>query len=311
MKSIAIWSTPLPNTTKSVENLELHFNLWKIPNGESGPSKFIDIGIKVESERNIDSLNLYFPKRIEKDDFEDIVSKFIDKPDLVSAIFNEDYDVVSNASTKFYEIRKAKETVFYIYRTSDTDLQFTNCYGGTIVSFKIPPRREKIYFRFRIKGEFVNSLSSVSRPTNAIFQSAFSIIEMIDFRVNEIRDLNLDLLEKIRSDGEVRISKLHFFFICSNKEEVVGNHLPYGNCRNLENYRWDNYVDLRENRGNVYLAYHWKETNKENVAVLIKTRYEKNNWSTIFKYLLIGAAIALLIELVSNYVYDIIKENLR
>lgn len=310
MKSIAIWYTPKKDQTASIADVELHFNFWKIPNGAEKHRKFLDIGIKLEDTSKIDSLNIYFPSQITNTDFEDIVSKFIDKADLVSAIFNENYKVTSNATTKSYEITDSKNNfVFTVYKTSPNDLEFqSNRHNGTIIKIKVLSQNKKTYYRFRLKGNFIDGLSTISKPTNSVLESAFSEIEMIDFRVNEIRDLNHDLIEEINKGVLLKIKKQHFFFICSNEEEVIGNHQPFISCRNLENYRWDKYVDLPDKKkNNVYLAYHWKENDKESVSTLIKTKYEKNNWKTIGKYFLIAFVIAVLIELFSNWLYDVLK----
>lgn len=308
MKSIAIWYTPINSNNITLTDVELHFNFWKIPNGTKTHHKFLDIGIKLDNTENVKALNIYFPKEITISDFEDIVSKFIDKADLVSAIFNENYKVISDGTMKSYEITDSKNNfVFTIYKTSVSDLEYRRANNGTIVSIKVLRQSKKSYYRFRLKGNYIESLSTISKPTNAILESAFSEIEMIDFRVNEIRDLNQDLLETIRGEVFLKIRKQHFFFICSNEEEVIGNHQPFISCRNLENYRWNNYVDLPNKENNVFLAYHWKENDKESVSTLIKTKYEKNNWRTIGKYFLIGFIIAVLIELFSNWLYDVLK----
>ncbi|MDI9311568.1 MAG: hypothetical protein QM535_15250 [Limnohabitans sp.] len=319
MKSIAIWYTPTNSETNISNKIELHFNFWKIPNGSKVHHKFLDIGIKLEATQYIELLNIFLPVVIDNSDFEDIVSKFIDKPELVNAIFNENYKVLSDGTSKSYAIKNTKgEPVFTIYKTSTSDMGFRKFANGTIISIKILKQEEKSYYRFRLKGDFVQSLSTIYKPTNAILESAFSEIEMIDFRINEIRDLNQDLLETIRKEVLPEIVKQHFFFICSNEEEVIGNHQPFSSCRNLENYRWDNYVDfpkekssklwkLIKSKQNIYLAYHWKEEKKESVSILIKTKYEKNNWRTIGKYLLYGIIIAVLIELFSNTLYDFLK----
>jgi hypothetical protein len=300
MKSIAIWYTPIDPNNVISNDVELHFNFWKIPNGTKNHHKFLDIGINLD--------NIYFPKEITNSDFEDIVSKFIDKPDLVSAIFNENYKVISDGTSKSYEITDSKNNfVFTIYKTSVSDLEYQRAHNGTIVSIKVLRQKKKSYYRFRLKGTYIDSLSTISKPTNAILESAFSEIEMIDFRVNEIRDLHQDLLETIRGQVFLKIRKQHFFFICSSEEEVIGNHQPFLSCRNLENYRWNNYVDLANEENNVFLAYHWKENDKESVSILIKTKYEKNNWRTIGKYFLIGFIIAILVELFSNWLYDLIR----
>lgn len=308
MKSIAIWYTPINPNQINLTDVELHFNLWKIPNGSKEHHKFLDIGVKLNDTTNVNVLNIFFPTELTSHDFFDIVSKFIDKPDLVSAIFNENYKVISDGTSKSYEIRDGHDSfVFNIYKTSSNDLAFKNFENGTIVSIKILRQERKSYYRFRIRGEFIQSISTISKPTNAILESAFSEIEMIDFRVNEIRDLNHDLLEQIRGEVLLKINKQHFFFICSNDEEVIGNHQPFISCRNLENYRWNNYVDLPNLEDSVYLAYHWKEKDKESVSTLIKTKYEKNNWKTIGKFLFYGFIFAVLIELFSNWLYDILK----
>lgn len=308
MKSIAIWYKPTNVSLENDEKLDLHFNFWKIPNGTSQSHKFLDIGIKLSNTKNIDSLKIYFPVKINETDFEDIVEKFIHKVDLVSAIFNENYKVISTASSKSFEIKDTKnEFVFNIYKTSNSDLSFEEKHGGTIISINIPKEDKANYFRFRIKGSFINSISTLSVPTNSILESAFSEIEMIDFRVNEIRDLNHDLLEQIKLEKLLKIQKQHFFFICSKDEELIGNHQPFLSCRNLENYKWDQYVDIPKVNNQVYLAYHWKETNVESVSTLIKTKYEKNNWKTIAKYAIFAFIIAVLIELFSNWIYDVLK----
>lgn len=310
MKSIAIWYTPTKKEEITISDVELHFNFWKIPNGSKKHKKFLDIGIKLDDTSNIESLNLYFPKQITPSSFEDIISKFIDKADLVSAIFNENYKVTSDGTKKSYEITDSKNNfVFTIYKTSANDIEFqNNICNGTIIKIKVLKQSKKSYYRFRLKGEFIESLSTINKPTNAILETAFSEIEMIDFRVNEIRDLNQDLLERISNEILLKIRKQHFFFICSNEEEVIGNHQPFISCRNLEDYRWNNYVDMSDkNKKNIFLAYHWKENDKENVSTLIKTKYEKNNWKTIGKYFLLAFLIAILVELFSNWLYDLLK----
>jgi hypothetical protein len=308
MKSIAIWYKPIDREKVADEKLDLHFNFWKIPNGTTRSHEFLDIGIKLSNTNNIEFLKIYVPIKIKESDFEDIVDKFIGKPDLLNAIFNENYKVTSDGTSKSSEIRDANNNfVFNIYKTSISDLDFEEKYKGTIISVTIPKELKTNYFRFRIKGVFIASLTTISKPTNSIFQSAFSEIEMIDFRVNEIRDLNHDLLEQIKQERLLKIQKQHFFFICSKDEELIGNHQPFLSCRNLENYKWDDYVGNKKIDNQTYLAYHWKEKEVESVSTLIKTKYEKNNWKTIVKYAIFAFLFAVVVNLVSSWLYEILK----
>lgn len=309
MKSIALWYKSDNINCDFITDVELHFNLWKLPNGATNHLRFLDIGIKLKSTDNISELKLYFPFKIKYTDFEDIVSKFINKPDLVSAIFNENYKVISDSTSKSFKITNAlDEQIFNIYKTSKEDINIEEKFSGTIFSISVPKNNEPLYLRFRVKGPFINSLISTSSPTNAIFESAFSEIEMIDFRVNEIRDLDQSLLEEINKNKFFKISKQHFFFICSNDEEVIGSHQPYISCRNLENYRWNDYVDIPKIKNEIFLAYHWKDKDIESSNILIKSKYEKNNWKTIIKYASLALVIGLTLELLGNWIYDILKK---
>jgi hypothetical protein len=106
----------------------------------------------------------------------------------------------------------------------------------------------------------------------------------------------------------LKIKKCHFFFICSFNEDVFGSHKPYLNCRNLENYRWLYYVgEHLLNSKHVFIAYHWKEENRSDLNFLIKTKFEKNNWKTIFVYISILFGLTVIFNLISNWLFDIFK----
>jgi len=305
MKSIAIWYKPENSDIPSIKEVELHFNMWKIPNGNKKIIRYLDIGIKLDNTVNVDVLKIYFPFVVDKKDFEDIVDRFITKPDLVSAIFNENYNVTSKGTSKQYQLTDANgNPVFDIYKTSDADITKTKKFNGSIFNISVPKENKKFYFRFRIKGAYVDSLSSIFSPTNAVIESAFSKMEMIDFRVNEARDLDLSLLEEISKENGLMIKKQHFFFICSIEEEIIGFHQSFINCRNLENYRWNSYVDITTKLNQIFLAYHWKDANIESSNILIKTKYERNNWVTILKFL----TITIIIELIGHFLWYLIKE---
>jgi hypothetical protein len=309
MKSIAIWYKPSEIEDAYLENVELHFNLWKLPNGSSDYLRFLDIGIKLDNTKAISELKLYFPFKLESQDFEDIIHRFITKPDLVSAIFNENYKTTSYATSKTYKITDSNdEFVFNVYQTSKEDISFEDKYSGTIVKIKCPESDKKTYFRFRIKGPYLDSLSTIQKPSNSFIQSAFSKTEMVDFRVNEARDLNQSLLEEINKERKLKIKKAHFFFICSYNEDVLGSHQPYSSCRNLENYRWIDYVGVENLRNQIFLAYQWKQDeNRNDLNILIKTKFEKSSWKTILLYLAVLLVLTVVFNLISNWIFESIK----
>lgn len=307
MKSIAIWYSP--NAGFDAPNdVELHFNLWKLPNHRSY-LRFIDIGIKLERTNCINELKIYVPYTLDEGDVTDIVHKFINDTSLVCAIFNENYQVTSLPNSKFYEVKKQNnEFEFDIYQLNATDINLEHKYDGTIIKIKTPNSQRKTYLRIRLGENYCKSLSTIQRPSNSLFQSAFSKTELIDFRVNEARDLDFSLLEEINSHVFFRIKKVHFFFICSSSEDVISSHQPFISCRNLENYRWGRYVgNYSLSKNDTILAYHWRDENKHDFNVMVKTKFEKNNWLTILLYVLILFILTLIFNLVSAKVYDLIK----
>jgi hypothetical protein len=308
MKSIAIWYES-NNIGNDISDAELHFNLWKIPQKQGKYNRFLDIGVKLERTDCIKKLNIFFPTYIDNGDISDVVDRFISDNALVCAIFNEDYKITSNPQSKFYSLSKLdNEFDFDVYKLEDSDITLKNNYGGTIVQICLPPNSRKTYVRIRICGKYCNGIGAIEKPSNAFIQSAFSKIEFIDFRVNDLRDLNYSLIEQIKRGVILTFNKVHFFFVCSSTEDLIGSHIPCINSRNLEQNKWQKYLnDNVQSIDNNMIAYHWKETGVSNFNVLLKSKYEKNDWKTILIYLLILFILTLLFNFTSSYLYEIIN----
>ena len=303
-KTIAVWYESKQGSI-SKSGLDLHFNLWKLPNG-SGYQRFLDIGIKVHKPAEVRQLCLYFPFDVAPECFEDIVGKFIADSSLVSAIFNENYTVSSEAGSKSHLVTGANEP-FDIYETSVENRKRDIKFNGTVFRLNFEERGRPVYLRFRVSCAYVNSLSNIQRAPNSIVQSAFSQTEMIDFRVNEARDLNKDLLVEMRKQSSFRLAKVHFFFVCSYGEDIVRAHEQYAKCRNLENYRWASYVGNEKLKNQIYLAYQWTKSDRDDFGVLIRTKFERNNFRILTTYLLVLLLITVLFNVLSSYIYTFLS----
>jgi len=308
-KTIAVW---YESNQRGVQksNIELHFNLWKLPNGNNY-LRFLDIGIMIPDPAEVRQLCLYFPFEVPTDCFEDIVGKFINDSNLVSAIFNEHYTVASEPSSKSRLIKKGGQELFDIYETGPQNVQRQSVFGGTVFKLSFQQRGRPVYLRFRVSGKYPTSLSIIQKATNSIVQSAFSQTEMIDFRVNEARDLNQDLLEEIYRQSSFMLTKVHFFFVCSYGEDIVGAHEPYAKCRNLENYRWKNYVGNDKLNQQIYLAYQWTKEKRDDFGVLIRTKFERNNRRVLATYLGVLLLITVLFSVISSYTFAFIPSALK
>jgi len=308
MKSIAIWYQS-NNKKNNISDAELHFNLWKIPQSQSSYHRFLDIGIKLDRTDCIEKLKIFLPTQIEKKDISDVVHRFINDNALVCTIFNEDYKITSNPQSKFYTISKLNNDFeFDVYKLEDSDITVTNCFEGSIIQISLPSNARKTYIRIRIGGNYCDKIGTIEKPSNSFIQSAFSKIEFIDFRVNDLRDLNYSLIEQINKEVIFKFNKIHFYFVCSSTEDIIGSHIPCLNSRNLEQNKWQKYLhDNIKSKDKNMLAYHWKEIEVKNFNVLLKSKYEKNDWKTILWYLMILFLVTLLFNLVSSYIFEVIN----
>jgi hypothetical protein len=305
MRSIGIWYSPI-NGLQPIDKVELHFNLWKAPSKNNSYVRFIDIGIMLERTDSIKELKIYLPVQIKKESIKDIVKGFVDDNNLVCAIFNENYQTKNLPNSKTHQISDSgNQHLFDIYNLDTTDYVVENKFGGSIIKIIPPQSKNKTYFRIRINHEYCQSLISVQRPSNAFIQSAFSKIELTDFRVNEVRDLNHSLLEEINRECSLKISKWHFFYMISSNEEIVNYHAPFISCRNLEGDRWKKYVGQDAVKWKKpMLAYHWKKADNSNsFSILIKSKYESNNWWTILIYLIGLTILSIGFNIISSLIF--------
>ena len=102
MRSFAIWYNEVKKKTNenkedsNKENkvkLSLHINLWRNSKRLDLPT-LLDIGLDVSCLKTIDTINIFVPFKIAKDDISDLgltIKKSGDK--LIGAIFNEDYSI--------------------------------------------------------------------------------------------------------------------------------------------------------------------------------------------------------------------------
>lgn len=331
--SLAIWYKPRSaGESANPKNVEAHFNLWKIPAGsyifriKRFFLRYLDIGLKLKDAKFIESVSIYIPAVVDRKDLKDLVT-YIQKPELLGAVFNANLSITTVASSDYHDISNADSNhVFTLYQLdiNSFDLDYTSEIGATIIKFKLNYTKDAdLYVRFRISGSYPDTLSYIDKPLNSVLQSAFYRNDTIDFRANEIRVLKNKLVEKMNDEGIIfRFSKLHFFFICSSREEWSFSQSPYTNCRILENEKWKIYSEPIKQSGwrnfkngirkfvkmapiedGPTLAYHWKpviQTSSDisDFNILFKTKYEQNDLWTISKYVVIALFLGLVTEIV-------------
>ncbi|MCL3782742.1 hypothetical protein EMN47_20335 [Prolixibacteraceae bacterium JC049] len=313
MKSLALWFDPKGERPKESPKVESHINVWKLPSTKKKEfERFIDIGLLLNNTTSIKRLNIYYPTKINKEQVEDLGAKIVNSEDdkLINTLFNANFNKSQTANSDYYKISdQTGANLFSIYKLKESNIAVEEINHGTKISICFKGRvPQNTYIRIRINHDYTSLFSHIDKPSNAIFQSAFSKTEIIDFRINEARELSNELLEHIESDGKMYyFKKVHYFFICSSRKEYVFSHVPFVSSRQLEKERWKDYIGDKKIKDEAILAYHWKIKNEEGLndfSALVQTKYENNSSRTIVKYIFILMLLTIIFNLLSNFIYD-------
>jgi len=258
----------------------------------------------IGKETKASHVNVFVPERVGRSDVEDLGITFRERPELVSSLFNEDYRVSPRPNEKIIEVLDAERVpVFYIYALDlNSDIAIEDAYGGSIITIRIPRElaEEKHYYRIRLTNPYVDSISHIYTPPNSVLESAFLQTELVDFRVNEKRNLNSSLLERMRLEGEVSFSKTHLFLMREASDDYICSHKPPNGGRQLEVDLWKEYIGHDYSFDKI-IAYHWKETSTHNsFSAFAKFRFIRCSRLTIATFITIIIGLGVLAGVLAN-----------
>lgn len=327
MKSFGLWYQPKETKDESGGKMptdkkpkfDLHVNFWSIEEynhsiDENNP--YLDIGFLITNYTSIKKLKFYCPFKVDEKDVEDL-SKKISIKNNANIIFNEDCEIRTKKSytiiepeaeekdsmiifpldqviKNVYSQKLEKDRTYFIF-----DLEAFADYIKSVDNGEELQRISKIYIRFRLKGVGLSkNIYFDSEPLNKSFESAFSGTRMIDFKINEKRNID----EKVRAEIIVakeeftKFNSVHFLVMEPSAYDVNAFDNQNMSCRELEEDLWDDYlnVNLDLNKGHI-LAYHWKQKEeKSSYSCLVKVNYSKARIVTIVAYALIVIALGIL-----------------
>ncbi|TCB33579.1 hypothetical protein E0H86_02025 [Acinetobacter sp. ANC 4635] len=121
------------------------------------------------------------------------------------------------------------------------------------------------YFRFRLQlsSKQVKILSQNYEPEDRLVVSKFEKIEIIDFRLNELRDLPASICNQLKSN--FILEQIHFFIIRDIHDELKLSHDKYKRCRLLEKEVWNEYLCFKTEKATLptqMLIYHFDKKYK-------------------------------------------------
>lgn len=303
------------NSSAQPIEAEFHFNYWpQIVSRRFRKKPYLDIGVKLNSNKDLSSLVFWFPKEFKKsfeieNSFEDLGSRIKDSK-TASLVFNEVLQTSSDA-------QKPKQTTvsiprtdeeFIIYELSEENVDAKLEYGGLTLRIALNQLNNQgiimpIYIRFRLMGNALKDIEKKIVVKNKLLQSAFTQTSYIDFRFNDIRSCNSGLQEHLVSlNTQIIIKKVHFLIMARSAEEVIASE-PI-TARILEAKAWENYLGSKIKQ--VCVAYHWRFDNLSQNSCIIYARYKilHCNVGTIALYILILILLTVSMNLISSFLYE-------
>lgn len=117
-------------------------------------------------------------------------------------------------------------------------------------------RIKKYYFRIRVKvnKQLLNFMTKEIETVNP-FKEDLETIELMDFRINDIRSCCNEVRDRFNIGGKFLVNSIHFLAMRQVNQRVTSDGHAY-NCRLLEKDIWNNYID---NLNDNFIAYHFKE----------------------------------------------------
>lgn len=316
-----------PNSNKKDLRFDLHVNFWSledIKTKDKIKNPFMDIGVRIKNYQCVKKVYLYCPCLLDEKDIIDLSSKLKDK-DNASMVFNTDCEVSSKDI--YTSIRLDDGEKLLLFPLEDVVggiYNFEKCADGVKLTFDISQYKtyvnsqtdetiNDIYIRIRINSfKFKNKIYFDSEPLNKSIESSFSGTRVIDFRINEKRDIPPLVRSEvvIQRQEWVKFKKVHFLVMEPSSFEVISFAEETITCRELEEHSWDDYLGTSiESEAGRVLAYHWKTREEsENFSCLVKVNYSKTTKSKVIFYIsLIVFGSGLWCSFAASYGYEVIK----
>jgi len=325
MSSIAIWFSPRASGPKRPYLIEAHFNLWRLRNKRLRKiEQFLDIGLMVEDSNDINSFNLFVPFVV-KERIRDL-GKSLETTSAIQAVFNEPWCAVAYPGISTIQVMDFdKKDIFQVYKLNEKDLEVRQAYGGSVLKLQVPDSLQtKTYFRFRIYMPDLWPITKEEKPSNSWLESAFFVTEIIDFHVNEKRNLSEELLRAMHDEGTVSFTKTHLFLMRYNNYDHIFSHPFPVDARTLEQTIWTDYIGT-DYACDQILAYHWRHKYEGKVNandalvskpgdlgsqgfnsfnVFTKFRFQKANVTTILIFLAGLLVIGIIGGSIANWLYN-------
>ena|GEM_PF-2140047 len=329
-KSLSVWGCKdyegnMSSYDKSIEDnfiQDLHINFWFI---KSQGLYCFDFGLLFRKPRNQDiyekgAICVFVPFKKRKKDIHDLSAYLCDNESLITAVFNETFQKKENIQPSFVKLHMTNKEPIIMNTQLDSDngsidkrLIVKERDDGTHLIFKIKEciSNEKslehyIRFRFFIDNSELSEIVRSFTPKDTFLKSNLENTDIVDFRVNEQRNLPKGI-SSLLSDAICTPIKYHFFIIRDMYDDFSSIGQNYIGCRILETETWRNYFYEGKRIGkDDPMIYHWKYKftdmeNRVNVfSAIAKFKSNSTRLKKILAFIFYGVSLSILIKTIPN-----------
>ena len=320
-------------------SVELHFNLWRLPRRGirrkfrtwkwRNAADFIEVGVLLDHPDQVTEISIFLPFPVVSTDVEDCGPRFREQK-IAEGIFNENISVeippAQNGAyvelkvngglfCRVHQFEKTREVI------SSNHLTLTPIDQGTVLKITQNAVEAaasgvlhggKTYFRLRVNLPHASTSPFVQpvRPSDWALQSGFEAIELINFRLNEMRTLPGSVQNSLRSNGAAANAKVRlvaFLAAVPVISDMTSSNTPSHKSRTLEADIWNNYV--KDGLPEDVAVYHWKKSRDlvagedpiGDFSAFVKLKQRRAGLGTVAVYLLVAFVFGVLGNLTASW----------
>lgn len=333
-RSIAVWCAPV--AVAQDISMEVHFNYWRVGNpgilqlsSKNKQHDFAEIGVMIKEPSKVDSVFVFLPFSIRRNDISDC-SSYFSTPNIAQGIFNQPLSSSANArpTRRCVELRLG-DSIFCRVHTfisenqeiKSDELEILESSGGTLITITRAALSEvrdhlngehPAYFRLRFVLRVKTPLFQRVDTPDRFFRSGFDEIEYVDFRLNEARTLPHLVESRMRTDqsgSTIKITLVAFLTAVPIISELAVSSTQFHKLRPLEDELWNAYVPGGIQKGMV--VYHWKRAENVGIAdfsAFVKLRTRRSGFKVVATYLSFAFLFGILGNLAASAVLYMFRQ---
>ncbi|SDD32862.1 hypothetical protein SAMN05216337_101018 [Bradyrhizobium brasilense] len=330
--SMAVWGRRKAGAT-AVPTVEVHFNYWRIAGAkvkktseakklsEIAGKDFVEIGIFLRGAAEVDQFSIYLPGIGTDWRLEDCGHRFAE-PEIAQGIFNlplsshllggpKRIDLVEAANDNFCRVHVfpiAGDTIDpaqLVQNPSSDGLVVTITQKAIEEACYQHPEDKPVYFRLRayyVGADKRNPFVKTIKPYDRFLQTGFSVVEYLDFRLNEARTLPGSVETLIRQGNGTLVPTILVAFLTAVPVQSDVTTISWDKThkkRVLENDLWTKYVPTGIPPGMTVI--HWKDEGKDGKPIRDFSAFVKMQTRLVsWPLLLTSFAVAFLFGILGN-----------